>query len=198
VKIITTGEGGMALTNDSELANRMARLRSHGITRDPAQMAHQADGPWYDQQIELGFNYRMTDIQAALGASQLQRLDQYIARREALAARYDHLLANLPVQTPYRDPSRRSALHLYPIQVAAPVGPDRGAVFQALRDAGIGVNVHYIPVHTQPDYQRRGFSPGDFPEAESYYAQAISLPMYPTMTERQQDGVVAALQAALS
>jgi dTDP-4-amino-4,6-dideoxygalactose transaminase len=187
----------MALTNNAELADRMARLRTHGITRDPAQMTHEADGPWYYQQIELGFNYRMTDIQAALGVTQLQRLEEYVARREALAARCDRLLADLPVRTPYRDPRQRSALHLYPIQIAAPGGLDRGTIFRALREAGIGVNVHYIPVHTQPDYQRLGFSVGDFPESESYYAQAISLPMFPTMTEPQQDHVIATLKAAL-
>ena len=198
VKIITTGEGGMALTKDACLAERMARLRTHGITRDPAQMTHEADGPWYYQQIELGFNYRMTDIQAALGASQVQRLDHYISLREALAARYDRLLADLPVRAPYRDPNQRSALHLYPVQVEASGGPGRGTVFRALRDAGIGVNVHYIPVHRQPDYQRRGFSLGDFPNAESYYAQAISLPIFPTMTAPQQDHVVAALKTALT
>lgn len=197
VKIITTGEGGMALTNNAELADRMGRLRTHGITRDAAQMTDEAEGPWYYQQIELGFNYRMTDIQAALGASQLQRLEDYITRRETLAARYDRQLADLPVRTPYRSPGQRSALHLYPIQITAVGGPDRRVVFSALREAGIGVNVHYIPVHTQPDYHRRGFSPGDFPDAESYYAQAISLPMYPTMSESQQDHVTAALRTAL-
>jgi dTDP-4-amino-4,6-dideoxygalactose transaminase len=197
VKIITTGEGGMALTNNAQLADKMARLRTHGITRDPAQMTHETDGPWYYQQIELGFNYRMTDIQAALGASQLQRLDDYINRREALAARYDRLLADLPVRTPYRDPRQRSALHLYPIQVEAPGGPDRGRVFDALRDAGIGVNVHYIPVHTQPEYHRRGFRQGDFPQTEAFYRQAMSLPMFPMLTESDQDHVVNAIADCL-
>ncbi|WP_300971358.1 DegT/DnrJ/EryC1/StrS family aminotransferase [Thiocapsa sp.] len=139
----------------------------------------------------------MTDIQAALGASQLQRLEDYVARREALAARYDQLLADLPVVTPYRDPRHRSALHLYPIQVDDAAGPDRLAVFHALREAGIGVNVHYIPVHTQPDYRRLGFRQGDFPDAEAYYSRAISLPLYPTMTETQQDQVVEALWQSL-
>ena len=198
VKIITTGEGGMALTNDSELADRIARLRSHGITRDPAQMTHQADGPWYYQQIELGFNYRMTDLQAALGTSQLQRLDQYSTLRHALAERYDRLLADLPLRTPYRDPKQRSALHLYPVQLAAAGGHDRGSLFQALREGGIGVNVHYIPVHTQPYYQRLGFREGDFPQAEAYYRQAISLPLYPTMSEARQDGVVSVLRGLLA
>ena len=194
VKIITTGEGGLATTNDPTLAERMARLRSHGITRDPAGMRDAAEGPWYYQQIELGFNYRITDIQAALGQSQLQRVDDYVARRQRLAARYDRGLADLPLRLPYRDPAHQSALHLYPIQVPG----DRGRVFAALRAAGIGVNVHYIPVHTQPDYARFGFKHGDFPQAEAYYANAISLPLFPTMTEAEQDRVMAELAAALA
>ncbi|MBK5931282.1 UDP-4-amino-4,6-dideoxy-N-acetyl-beta-L-altrosamine transaminase [Halochromatium salexigens] len=200
VKLITTGEGGLATTNDPELAERMTRLRSHGITRDPARMQTDPDSPalsppaepWYYQQIELGYNYRMTDIQAALGLSQLQRLDDYIARRHALAERYDRLLVDLPVRLPYRDPRHRSALHLYPIQVADHT--TRAKTFQALRDADIGVNVHYIPVHTQPDFQRLGFKAGDCPVSEVYYERTISLPLYPAMTEAQQDGIVAALQ----
>ncbi|NTV11698.1 MAG: UDP-4-amino-4,6-dideoxy-N-acetyl-beta-L-altrosamine transaminase, partial [Zoogloea sp.] len=188
VKIITTGEGGMALTNDPELAARMARLRSHGITREADEMEGEADGPWYYQQVELGFNYRMTDLQAALGLSQLARLDDYVARRHAIAQRYDALLANLPVKTPRRLPEAHSALHLYPIQVDAAC---RRRVFEHLRAAGIAVNVHYIPVHTQPHYRRLGFRPGDFPQAERYYSQAISLPMFATLTETQQDEVVA-------
>ena len=193
VKIITTGEGGLATTNDARLAERMARLRSHGITRDPATMQGEPAGPWDYQQIELGYNYRMTDIQAALGYSQLQRLEDYIARRQAQAARYDRLLADLPLVTPYRDPAHRSALHLYPIQV----GPERRGIFLDLRQAGIGVNVHYIPVHTQPDYQRLGFKPGDYPNAEAYYRAAISLPLYPGMSPQEQDQVVANLRAAV-
>ena len=202
VKLITTGEGGLATTNDPDLATRMARLRSHGISRDPAEMRGQIQGqipgeldaPWYYQQLELGFNYRLTDIQAALGHSQLQRLDDYVARRQYLAARYDRLLADLPLLLPYRDPAHRSALHLYPVQVPG----DRRRVFDALRQAGIGVNVHYIPVHTQPDYARFGFRSGDFPVAEAYYERAISLPLYPLLTETEQDQVVAALRDALA
>ncbi len=194
VKIITTGEGGLATTNDPALAERMARLRSHGITRDPAGMRGAAEGPWYYQQIELGFNYRITDIQAALGQSQLQRVDDYVARRQRLAARYDRGLAALPLRLPYRDPAHWSALHLYPIQVPG----DRGRVFAALREAGIGVNVHYIPVPTQPDFARLGFRRGDFPQAEAYYAHAISLPLFPTMTEAEQDRVMAELATALA
>jgi UDP-4-amino-4,6-dideoxy-N-acetyl-beta-L-altrosamine transaminase len=196
VKIVTTGEGGMALTNDRALADSMALLRSHGITRDAAQMSKAPDGPWYYQQIELGYNYRMTEMQAALGVSQATRLDEYVARRHVLARRYDELLAGLPVVTPWQHPDGYSGLHLYAIRLQD--GQGHAAVFDALRAAGIGVNLHYIPVHTQPYYQRMGFKLGDFPESERYYAEAISLPMYPTMTEAQQDEVVAALRKALS
>lgn len=199
VKIVTTGEGGMALTNDAALARRLERLRSHGMTREAALMDAEPDGPWYYQQIELGYNYRITDIQAALGLSQLARLDDYVGRRHRLAARYDALLADLPVIVPARVADVRSALHLYPIQVdAARCRRSRRQVFDALRAAGIGVNVHYIPVHTQPYYRRMGFSRGDFPRAEAYYAQAISLPMFATLTDAQQDEVVAALRRALA
>jgi UDP-4-amino-4,6-dideoxy-N-acetyl-beta-L-altrosamine transaminase len=196
VKIITTGEGGMALTNDRALADKMALLRSHGITRDAAQMTKAPDGPWYYQQIELGYNYRMTELQAALGVSQTTRLDEYVARRHALARRYDALLADLPVVTPWQHPDSYSGLHLYVIRLQARQA--HAAVFDALRAAGIGVNLHYLPVHTQPYYQRMGFKEGDFPESERYYAEAISLPMYPTMTEAQQDEVIAALRKVLS
>lgn len=199
VKIVTTGEGGMALTNDATLARRLERLRSHGMTRDAALMDAEPDGPWYYQQVELGYNYRITDIQAALGLSQLARLDDYVQRRHRLAARYDALLAGLPVIVPARVADAHSALHLYPIQVdPARSGRSRRQVFDALRAAGIGVNVHYIPVHTQPYYRRMGFAPGDFPRAEAYYAQAISLPMFATLTDAQQDAIVAALRRALA
>lgn len=199
VKIITTAEGGMALTNDAELANKMALLRSHGITRDPAQMTHAADGPWYYQQIDLGFNYRMTELQAALGVTQMERLDQFVARRHQLARRYDDLLASLPVTTPWQHPDSYSGLHLYVIRLQLDkIGKTHRQVFEALRELGIGVNLHYIPVHTQPHYQRMGLGSGDFPEAERYYAEAISLPMFQTMTEAQQDEVIAALRKALS
>ncbi len=173
----------------------MRRLRTHGITRDPTRMQGPPDGPWDYHQIELGYNYRMTDIQAALGHRQLQRLDDYVARRHRLAERYDRLLADLPVQTPDQDPRHRSALHLYPIQVSD--GETRRHVFQALRDAGIGVNVHYIPVHTQPDFQQFSFVRGDFPVAEAYYTRAISLPLFPKLTEAQQDEVCLQLAAGL-
>ncbi|MDI3515232.1 MAG: hypothetical protein PWP40_2461 [Rhodocyclaceae bacterium] len=198
VKIITTAEGGMALTNDAELANKMALLRSHGITRDAAQMTHAPDGPWYYQQIDLGFNYRMTELQAALGVSQMARLDDYVARRHALAARYDALLADLPVTRPWQHLDSYSGLHLYVIRLQLDqIGKTHRQVFDSLREQGIGVNLHYIPVHTQPYYQQMGFKVGDFPEAERYYAEAISLPMFQTMSEAQQDLVVAALRRAL-
>jgi len=199
VKIITTAEGGMAMTNDPALAEKMALLRTHGITRDPAQMTREPDGPWYYQQIELGFNYRMTDLQAALGFSQMQRLDEYVARRHHLARRYDELLRDLPVTTPWQHPDGYSGLHLYVVRVSeARTGRPHRAVFEALRRDGIGVNLHYIPVHTQPYYQRMGFKAGQFPEAERYYAEAISLPMYATLTEAQQDEVVDALKRAIA
>jgi len=197
VKIITTAEGGMALTNDPKLANRMGLLRSHGITRDPEQMTHASDGPWYYQQIDLGFNYRMTDMQAALGLSQMQRLDEFVTKRHALAKHYDDRLADLPVVTPWQHPDSYSGLHLYVIRLQQDkVVPSHRQVFDTLRAEGVGVNLHYIPVHTQPYYQQMGFKQGDFPAAECYYAEAISLPMYPTMTEDQQDQVIAALRKA--
>lgn len=199
VKIITTAEGGMALTNDAELAGKMALLRSHGITRDPALMTHDADGPWYYQQIDLGFNYRMTELQAALGVTQMERLDHYVARRHQLARRYDELLAGLPVTTPWQHPDSYSGLHLYVIRLQLDkIDKAHREVFESLRELGIGVNLHYIPVHTQPYYQRMGFQVGDFPEAECYYAQAISLPMFQTMSEDQQDDVAAAVRQAVA
>jgi UDP-4-amino-4,6-dideoxy-N-acetyl-beta-L-altrosamine transaminase len=199
VKIITTAEGGMAMTNSDELALKMALLRSHGITRDPAHMTHEPDGPWYYQQIDLGYNYRMTELQAALGLSQTTRLDDYVARRHALARRYDTLLADLPITLPWQHPDSYSALHLYVVRLKLDqITKTHREVFEALREQGIGVNLHYIPVYTQPYYQRMGFKPADFPESQSYYTQAISLPMYQTLTEAQQDQVVAVLERVLT
>lgn len=198
VKIITTAEGGMAVTNNAELATEMALLRSHGITRDMAQMTQAPDGPWYYQQINLGFNYRMTELQAALGVSQMQRLDAYVARRHELAQRYNQMLADLPVTTPWQHPDGYSGLHLYVIRLQlANIAKTHRQVFDALRDQSIGVNLHYIPVHTQPYYQRMGFRTGDFVQAEQYYADAISLPMFQTLTDEQQDQVVNALRKVL-
>lgn len=202
VKIITTGEGGMALTNQPELARRMACLRSHGITREAVEMEaafrSEGDGPWYYQQIELGFNYRMTDLQAALGLSQLDRLDDYIARREQLAAAYDQALATLPLVLPARLPGYQSAWHLYLVALSDAAGCDRLNLFNALREAGIGVNVHYIPVHLQPYYRRLGFAPGQYPQAENYYSRALTLPLYPTLGSDDQMQVVSALNAELA
>ena len=198
VKIITTAEGGMALTNSDELSHKMALLRSHGITRDTAHMTHAPDGPWYYQQIDLGYNYRMTELQAALGVSQMQRLDAFVARRHELAQCYDQLLAALPVTTPWQHPDSYSGLHLYVIRLQLDkISKTHRQVFEALREQGIGVNLHYIPVHTQPHYQRIGHKIGDYPQAEQYYAEAISLPMYQTLSDSQQDQVVAALQKVL-
>ncbi len=199
VKIITTAEGGLALANDGALANKMRLLRSHGITREAGEMTDAPHGPWYYQQVELGYNYRMTEVHAALGLSQLQRLDAYVTRRHQLAQRYDRLLAKLPVTVPFQHADGYSGLHLYVIRLQLDrIGRSHRDVFNALRSAGIGVNLHYIPVHTQPYYARMGFKAGDFPEAMRYYAEAISLPMFATLTEAQQDTVAAALQKALA
>lgn len=199
VKIITTGEGGMALTNDDALATRLGLFRSHGITRDPNLMTQEMDGPWYYQQVALGLNYRITDIQAALGVSQMTRLSQYVTRRQEIAARYDRLLTDLPVMLPWQHPDSYSAFHLYVIRMQldkiAPVSHRQ--VFEALRAADIMVNLHYIPVHTQPYYKAMGFQNGDFPESEQYYREAISIPMHPSLTDEEQDFVVATLRAAL-
>lgn len=188
VKILTTGEGGMALTNDAELHRRLSMLRTHGMVRDSAHLETKGVGGWYYEQQALGFNYRLTDLQAALGVSQLRRIDAFLAARRRLAARYDRLLADSGLMLPSQHPDALSSYHLYPIQVPDP--RRRRAVFDGLRAAGIGVQVHYIPVHLQPYYRRLGFKQGDFPVAEAYYERAISLPMYATLTDAQQDFVV--------
>lgn len=198
VKIITTAEGGMALTNSDELATLLGLLRSHGITRDPALMTQPMDGPWYYQQVALGFNYRMTDIQAALGVSQMTRLTQYVARRHEIADRYNLLLADLPLTLPWQHSDSYSAYHLYVIRLQLDqIKRSHLQVFESLRAKDIMVNLHYIPVHTQPYYQRMGFRKGDFPEAEGYYREAISIPMYPTLTDSDQDFVVKSLREAM-
>ncbi|MDH0737959.1 UDP-4-amino-4,6-dideoxy-N-acetyl-beta-L-altrosamine transaminase [Achromobacter spanius] len=199
VKIITTAEGGMALTNDESIAKTISLLRSHGITRDALDMTKEPDGPWYYQQIALGFNYRMTELQAALGLSQLSRLDSFISRRHALAKRYDELLAGLPLATPWQHADGYSGLHLYVIRLNLDkIERSHREVFEELRKKGIGVNLHYIPVHLQPYYERMGFRAGDFPEAEDYYREAISIPMYHALTLEEQDTVVDAIREALA
>jgi len=198
VKIITTGEGGVAVSNDAKLAEHMVLLRGHGITRDPSKMTHEPDGAWYYQQIDLGFNYRMTDIQAALGLSQIERLNEYVSRRHSLAEAYQAKLSALPVTTPWQHSDGYSGLHLYVVRLQLEkIKRSRREVFDMLRENEIGVNTHYIPVHTQPYYQKLGFKPGDFPESERYYAEAISLPMYSGLTDGQQDAVILAMEKAL-
>lgn len=192
VKIITTAEGGLATTNDPELAARLSLHRSHGVTRDEDRMTKATEGGWYYQMVDLGYNYRMTELQAALGLSQLDRLDDFVARRMELAGCYDNLLEELPLVVPAQGPESQSAYHLYPIQVE-----ERERVFAALRHSGIGVNVHYIPVHLQPFWQARGFRPGDFPTSEAYYDRAISIPLYAGLGPSDQDHVVASLRSAL-
>ncbi|MFT5716014.1 MAG: UDP-4-amino-4,6-dideoxy-N-acetyl-beta-L-altrosamine transaminase [Oleiphilaceae bacterium] len=224
VKIVTTAEGGAATTNNARLADKMALLRSHGVTRDPELMTEPSHGDWYYQQIALGYNYRMTDLQAALGVSQLTRLDDFVVRRRQLAARYDALLKDLPLLLPKQNCDAYSARHLYVIRLQLPevtlpefalseltlsalkvsalkvsdLKLSHKAIFNQLRQRGIGVNLHYIPVHTQPYYQALGFAWGDFPEAEHYYQQAISLPLFPDMSIAQQDQVIAALSEVLT
>jgi UDP-4-amino-4,6-dideoxy-N-acetyl-beta-L-altrosamine transaminase len=188
VKIITTAEGGMALTNNNALAESMQLFRSHGITRDSDKMTKTAEGGWYYQQVDLGLNYRMTELQAALGVSQLKRIDGFVSRRHELAKRYHAAFDGVPVSTPLQSDSGYSALHLYPLIVNDPA--QRKPLFDYLRDKGIGVNVHYIPVHTQPYYEQLGHKAGDYPAAEDYYSRAISIPMYSTLTNEEQDYVI--------
>lgn len=199
VKIVTTGEGGMAVTNDPVLAERMRLDRSHGITRDPDCYVQADDGPWYYEQQRLGFNYRMTDIQAALGVSQMTRIADFVARRRAIAAAYDAAFADAPLTVPWQHPDTRSAWHLYVIRLdRGRSGRTHREAFDALRDAGIGVNLHYVPVYLQPFYRALGFAPGHCPNAEDYYAEAISLPMFPAMTDDEQRTVIAAVTRTLS
>jgi UDP-4-amino-4,6-dideoxy-N-acetyl-beta-L-altrosamine transaminase len=197
VKIITSGEGGMITTNDDEVAWRIATLRTHGITRDAGRMVNESHGGWYYEQLELGFNYRMTDMQAALGASQMTKLEAFAARRREIAAVYDRELAGLPLRPLARDPRGISGWHLYMIRLnLKEIRSTRREVFDSLRAQGLGVNVHYIPVHLQPDYQKLGFSAGMYPEAERYYEEAITLPMFPAMTDADVRRVREALAQA--
>lgn len=198
VKIVTTAEGGAALTNSKTLADKMALYRSHGITRDEALMENASHGGWYYEQIDLGFNYRMTELQAALGVSQMSRLSEFVSARHQLAARYYEKLAELPITLPYQLPNTYSGLHLYVIRLnLSEISKTHKEVFDALREQGIGVNLHYIPVHLQPYYQKMGFKQGDFPNAENYYSNAISLPMFHGMTHEQQDEVISKLTLIL-
>jgi len=200
VKIVTTAEGGMALTNNPALAEQMTLFRSHGITRDPLLMTRAPEGPWYYEQIALGYNYRMTDLQAALGASQMQRLQEYVGRRHEVAARYSQELEGLPLVLPKQAEFSYSAYHLYVIRLDldAIIPLTHAEVFQSLRERDILVNLHYIPVHTQPYYQKMGFEWGDFPNAEAYYKTAISIPMFPTLSSDAQDKVISALSEILA
>ena len=198
VKIITTGEGGMALTNNAELATRLDLLRSHGITRDPTLMTEPMHGPWYYQQVALGFNYRMTDMQAALGVSQMTRLNDYVKRRHDIAKRYNELLAALPLTLPWQHPDSYSAYHLYVVRLRLDkIRVTHRQVFEALRAKDIMVNLHYIPVHTQPFYQKMGFKQGDYPDAEQYYREAISIPMHVNLTDKDLQIVANCLREAI-
>ncbi len=199
VKLATSGEGGVAVTGDAELATRMAEFRSHGITRDPGRMEATPEGAWCYEQRSLGYNYRLSDIHAALGCSQMARLDAFLARRARLAARYAALLAGLPLALPACPDDRRSAWHLYVVRLDEAASPlDRGALFAALRAAGVGVQVHYIPIHLQPYYRRLGFAPGQFPAAEAHYRGALSLPLFPGLSEAEQETVAARLHTLLT
>jgi dTDP-4-amino-4,6-dideoxygalactose transaminase len=214
VKTITTGEGGMILTNNKEHYEKLNLFRSHGITRDPNNFVNSDSSsptqnselktqnffpPWYYQQIDLGMNYRITDIQAALGISQLERIDQFVVRRNELAGRYDEALSDLPLTLQRQYPDAYSAFHLLVIRLGLErIKKSRREVFEALHHRGVRVNVHYIPVHTQPYYQSLGFRRGQFPEAERYYEEAITLPLYPSMTEDEQNYVIDSLKEILS
>lgn len=194
VKIITTCEGGMALTNNQSLANKMALLRSHGITRSPVEMTQPPDGPWFYQQLELGFNYRMNDLQAALGISQLKRLDEFIKRRHQIANYYNKLLADFEVITPKQHSDTYSSFHLYVIKVPKHKKFNRDMIFERLRSSGILVNLHYIPVYRHPFYKKMGFNPDSFIQSEIYYSQAISLPIYPNLSDSEVEEIVSIIR----
>lgn len=199
VKIITTAEGGMALTKDSKLFKKMELLRSHGITRDESMMEENTHGGWYYEQIELGYNYRMTELQAALGISQMERLDDFVAARHSLANIYNKELSELPIDLPFQLENTYSGMHLYVIRLNLnEIKKSHKKVFEELRERGVGVNLHYIPVHIQPYYKKMGFDWGDFPVAENYYQEAISIPIFHGLTDSQQDEVIATLVEVLA
>lgn len=198
VKIVTTAEGGAAVTNDAEIAERLRLLRTHGITRDPKRMTGESDAPWYYEQVALGYNYRMTDVQAALGTSQLKRIDDFLASRHRIAERYDAELNELPVTTPWRHPDNYSAFHLYVVRLKLDqISRTHREVFDALRASGIAVALHYIPVYKQPYYRQLGIEFEPCPNAEAYYAEAISIPMYAALSESDQGEVIRAMSVAL-
>ena len=198
VKIVTTGEGGMVLTNNHELYEKLLLYRSHGITRNPAKMTHVSDGAWYYQQIVLGCNYRMTDIQAALGTSQMKRLDAFVARRRELAARYDALLQELPLVTPHVMEGANPSWHIYVVRVAfGQISKTKQQLFEAMKEQGIMLNLHYIPVHRQPYYEKLGFRQGDFLQSEKYYEEAFTLPLYYDLTNDEQERIIDALRSVL-
>lgn len=199
VKIVTTGEGGMVLTNNKDLYDKLVLYRSHGITRAPELMTKEADGPWYYQQIDLGFNYRMTDMQAALGYSQMHKVDEFVSRRRELAARYNELLKELDMlKLPYQNDNTNSSWHLYIVRVDfSKINKNKKQIFAEMKDKGICLNLHYIPVHTQPYYEKLGFKQGDFPASEKYYQEAFTLPLYYSLTNEQQDYIVKVLKEVL-
>ena len=198
VKIVTTAEGGVATTNNSQLAQKLELLRSHGITRNSELMTEDSHGSWYYQQVDLGFNYRMTEIQAALGLSQMERLDEFVAERNRLAEIYDKKLNDLPLVIPKQIEDSYSGRHLYVIRLRLDkIDLSHREVFEALRSLGIGVNLHYIPVHTQPYYRRKGFTEGQFPESEKYYSEAISIPLFHKLSEKKQNIVIEKLKEVL-
>ena len=199
VKIITTGEGGMVLTNRQELCDALQLYRSHGITRDPSRMTRGADEPWYYEQIALGCNYRMTDLQAALGASQMTKLDAFVARRRQLVRRYHEKLNGLPIRTPYCLPEANPSWHLYIVRLDLDrVKKSKQEIFAGMKEHGVMLNLHYIPVHLQPYYRELGFGDGDFPVSEQYYREALTLPLYYDLTDAQQDEIIAALRDVLA
>ena len=199
VKIVTTGEGGMVLTNDKDLYEKLVLYRSHGITRDPKLMTGTADGPWYYQQIDLGFNYRMTDMQAALGYSQMQKVNEFVSKRRYLAKRYNELLKNINgIQLPDQNEDTKSSWHLYVVRVDfSKISKTKNQIFAEMKEKGICLNLHYIPVHTQPYYENLGFKGGDFPNSEKYSEDAFTLPLYYSLTDEQQDHIVKSLVEVL-